>query len=401
MDVKIDLSNILEVMNSHFHWLLKNKSRNVVMRGGAGSGKSYSVIQKLLFDILVNYDKSPVNYLLLRKTLPAAKKSIIPLLKHIMKEWGLTSDIVIENKSDHTFTFSNGSVIQIDSLDDPEKIKSIFNISKIMLEESNEFTLEDYLQLNLRLRGNININYQIFILFNPVSKVSWLYDHFYMNDQRNTILHHSTYKNNKFLDNEYIIQLEDLINKDEQFYKIYALGEWGSLEGLVYNNWSVKEWPEEIKYEVYACDFGYTNPTALVRVAVQDNDIYVDEILYKTKWTNSQLIKFIKSNLKPSVIYCDSAEPNRIKEMRNNDINARKSKKEIKDGIDFVKRHHMYITPRSNNIQTELNTYSWSNSKDGKNDKDVPIDFMNHACDAIRYGVYTKWGRKQSFGVIT
>jgi len=308
MDIKIDLSNILEVMNPAFHWLLVNKSRNVVLRGGAGSSKSYSAIQALLFQILIDYDKPPVNYLLLRKTLPAAKKSIIPLLKHIMTEWGLTSDIVKENKSDHTFTFSNGSVIQVDSLDDPEKIKSIFNISKIMLEEANEFTLEDYLQLNR---------------------------------------------------------------------------------------------PEEIKHHTYSCDFGFTNPTALTRVAVQDNDIYVDELFYQSKKTNAQLIEFIQNNTSPDVIYCDSAEPNRIREMRNAGINAKKSKKEIKDGIDFVKRHHIYVTKRSNNIQTELNTYRWPDSKDGKNDKDVPIDFMNHACDAIRYGAYTKWGRKQSFGVIT
>ena len=400
MQVNIDLSNILEAMNKAFHFLLVDKNRIIVLRGGAGSGKSYSVLQSLLFHILNDYDTKPHHFLLLRKTLPAAKKSIVPLLESLMKQWGVF-DLVERNKSDNTYTFTNGSIISVFSLDDPEKIKSIFGIEKIFLEEANEFTVNDYRQLNLRLRGDKTAIYQIILAFNPVSKTSWLYNEFFLGGLANTTLHHSTYKDNKFLDDEYIKQLEGLVHKDKQFYNIYTLGEWGSLEGLVYTNWSVIDvFPEDIKYNVYGVDFGFSAPSAITRVGLEDTGIYIDEVFYKTQHTNEQLIEFIKNNLSVDEIYCDSAEPARIKSMRAAGINAKKSDKSIKVGIDFVKNYSIYVTRGSVNLITELNTYKWPDAVDGKNEKDVPVDFMNHACDSFRYPLYTKWGMKRTFGVV-
>jgi phage terminase large subunit len=137
-----------------FHWLLTDKHRNIVCRGGAGSSKSFSIIQTLLFHILKDLNKPYSHrFLLLRKTRPAAKDSILPVIKRYINEWNLNT-ICKENKTEGSFTFINGSMIMITGLDDPQKIKSIYGIDKIFLEEANEFTLEDYRQLNLRLRGD-------------------------------------------------------------------------------------------------------------------------------------------------------------------------------------------------------------------------------------------------------
>ena len=401
MQVNIDLTDIYDVVNEKFHFLLTDKNRYIVCRGGAGSGKSYSIMQALVFKILNDYDKAPQHYLLLRKTFPAARKSILPLLKHILNEWGL-NPIVEENKTNSSFTFSNGSILSIDSLDDPEKIKSVFGITKIFLEEANEFSIDDFRQLDLRMRGDKSANYQIYIAFNPISKESWLYNEFYTGGNKKTTLSHSTYKDNPHLDDDYIEQLQELETKDKHFYKVYTLGEWGVLEGLVYTDWSIiDEWPEDIKYFTYGTDFGFTAPTAITRVAIEGTGIYLDEAFYAPGYTNTQIIEFINNNLSVDEMYCDSAEPDRIKEMRLNHINAKKSRKNIKDGIDFVKNYHLYVTRRSTNVQRELNTYKWPNEKDGKNDKGLPVDWMNHSLDGVRYAAYTKWGKKRTFGVVT
>jgi len=401
MIVNIDLSNITEVMNKSFWFLLNNQNRFIICRGGAGSGKSYSIIQSLIFRILYDYDDLSIkhHFLLLRKTLPAAKKSLIPLLRYLIKDWGL-QDIVVENKTDHIFTFSNGSVISIDSLDDAEKIKSVFGITKIFLEEANEFTSEDFKQLNLRLRGITKSTFQIIIAFNPISKNNWIYRDLFINPLGNAYYHHSTYKDNKFLDKEYIKELEGLIKKDEMFYNIYTLGEWGCIEGLVFPKYNIiDEWPSDIKYHIYGVDFGFTAPTAITRCAIEGDDLFWNEVFYETKKTNQELIEFLKS-ISIDELYCDTAEPARIKEMRNNGINAKKSIKDIKPGIDYIKRYNINVTRSSTNLIKELDTYKWMDSIDGKNDKDLPVDFMNHAIDSGRYPAYTKWGRKRIFDVV-
>ena len=398
IDEVIDLSNIKSVINDSFYSLLSDKKRYEVLRGGAGSGKSYSVAQKLILRILKGYSTGARHtFLCLRKTLPAARKSILPMFKHIISEWHL-ENISKLNKTEMTFLFSNGSQIIITGLDDPEKIKSIFGITSIWLEESNEFTKDDFNQLDLRMRGVQKDYYQIVMSFNPVSKNSWLYTEFFEKTRDNATLHHSTYLDNRFLDDDYKQKLEDLINQDTYYYTVYTLGNWGILEGIIFENWTlVDEMPSGSGG--YAVDFGFNNPSAIVEVRKKDLNIYIKEIFYETKKTNKDLIRFISKQLPArAILICDNAEPDRIKEFKDAGIRAvpaRKGKSSVLDGIDLLKRHKLHITKDSLNVIKEISGYRWKEKKDiGLTDS--PVEVNDHSLDAIRYYCWTVWGKKES-----
>ena len=394
----INLTNIKNVINDSYYPLLSDKNRYLVLKGGAGSGKSVFLAQKILLRILNGMSKGVKHRILvLRKTIPAAKKSVFPLFKHLISEWNL-SDMCKLNKTEMSFTFSNGSEVLIGGLDDPEKIKSIFDITSIWLEESFEFTIDDFRQLDLRMRGKFGDYYQMMLSFNPISKNTWVYKEFFEAEKGGATLHHSNYKDNRFLDEEYKLRLEELINEDKNYYRVYGEGKWGSLEGLIYENWStISSLPSGS--HIYGCDFGFTNSeTAVVDIVKRDKEIFVEEKLYKLKMTNSDLIKWCLANLDEGVyVYCDAADPDRIEELKRAGIRAkpaRKGKGSVLNGIDFVKRHRIYVVEGSNNLIKEISGYRWKTSADRTVDE--PVKWMDHALDALRYGAWTQWGRKET-----
>jgi len=401
----IDLTEFKSVMNPDFRWLLDEIFEIIVLRGGSGSGKSISILQTMVYFILRDFEEPfSHRFLLLRKVRSTLKDSIFLDLNNIFKEWGLER-LYNYNKTDKIYTFLNGSVIALGGLDDPMKIKSLSSVDKIFMEEATEFTLEDYRQLSIRMRGVGNYIYQVYLAFNPISRFNWIYDEFYLPKcPTNTKLHHSTYKSNIYYDERSKKLLESYITKDPQFYKVYTLGEWGIVEGIIYNQYkTINSWSKEITENVYGIDFGYIVPSSIVQVFVQDKDIYVNEKLYKTKLTNSDLIDWIKKNLNPKdKFYCDSAEPDRIKEMQNAGINALKAykgPKSVKDGIDYIKRHNIYVTKYSQNLVKEIEGYKWQDSMRSGENKEQPVKVNDHLMDAMRYGIFTHWGRKRTFKV--
>lgn len=399
----VDLTNIRTVMNDSFYPLLGNKNRYLICYGGAGSGKSVFIAQKFLARMIVGMSKGlNHNFLCLRKTMPAAKKSVLPLFEHICNEWDLRH-IVRLNKTDSIFHFRNGSKIHVAGLDDPEKIKSIFNVTSIWLEEANEFTYDDFEQLDLRMRGKTDDYYQLVLSFNPISKNNWIYNYFFdennpQRQRKNVYIHHSNYEHNKFLDSAYIIKLKNFINTSTYHYNVYTKGQWGVLEGLVYeNNWTlVDEMPSG--NAGYAIDFGYNNPMTIVKVKRNKKGIYVKEIYYETKKTTADLINFIKKQLPSRAIFiCDNAEPDRISELKKAGIRAvpaKKGKNSVMDGIDFLKQHMIHITKDSVNIIKEITSYQWKEKKEEFQDQVVPVN--DHALDALRYYAWTVWGKKES-----
>jgi phage terminase large subunit len=389
-----------------FHWLLIDKHRNIVCRGGAGSAKSFSIIQVLLFTILKDLDKpNSHRFLLLRKTRPSAKESILPVIKYYINEWNLDT-ICKENKTDGTFTFINGSMIMITGLDDPQKIKSIYGIDKIFLEEADEFTLEDFRQLSLRLRGDKKALYQLFLAFNPISSLSWIYQEFYAKERPNTILHLSTYHDNPYLDDAYIEELEDLINQDQNYYNIYVKGAWGSLGHNIYNNWEiVDKYPDIIEEEIWGLDFGYVNPSALIQVGIKEEGIYLRERLYQSKLTNQDLIGKLKNIVLSgeSLIFADSALPGNIHEIRQAGFNIRAADKKpysVKEGLDFCKRKKLFVSKDSPNLIKELQGYAYKTDKNSLV-VDEPIKFNDHGCDAFRYALYTHFARRRDYKIYT
>lgn len=415
MKLNIDLTNIQQVINPNFYNYLWDRSQYLVFRGGAGSGKSHFCAQKLLFRILMDYTSGfKHRFICLKKTAPYARKSLFPMFKALIEEWGLTPICEI-NKTNMIYTFSNGSTIEVMGLDDSEKVKSISGVTTIFMEEATEFTLEDFMQLDLRMRGKLPTYYQIMMAFNPTSKLSWLYKEFYEDPKRYeglAQLHLSTYKDNMFLDDSYKAKLDALGKRDYGWYKIYTLGEWGSLENVIYTNWdTVPSFPEEVDDISLGLDFGYNHPNVLSQLGFTDEGIFIKELLYKSRITISRLIEEMKSIIpedrtakvnKSTPIYCDNARPEAIQQIRQagfNAIKVIKGNNSVKEGIDTLKQHKLLFTKDSINLIKEVGKYKWREDKDG-NVFEEPFKHDDDGMDSIRYAAFMRLRKKRDMGVV-
>lgn len=225
-----------KMFNRLFFKLREAKTRFVVNYGGAGSSKSYSQAQMVLLRCLEKKQK----VLVLRKVGATLKDSVIPLFQELISQYGNLSDDWVYNKADRELHNKvNGSSILFRGLDDPEKIKSIFGVDICWMEEATEFEEEDLNQINIRLRGKDNL--QIFLTFNPIDELSWLKKRFFDSNAEDATIMHTTYKDNKFLDDAFKKQLEEYKQNDYNFYKVYCLGEFGKSQfgGEFYKKFSV------------------------------------------------------------------------------------------------------------------------------------------------------------------
>lgn len=398
----LDLTNIYSLISPSFYWLLNDTNRNIFCYGGAGSGKSFSIQSKLTYDILRDFDKPRSHHILcMCKTYPQARRSVLPAFEEIFRTWGIENLYEPTYKSDKTFKFINGSKIQIDSLDDPKKIKSIYGVDKIFLEEADSFTLEDFKQINLRLRGKGKI-FQIYAACNPVDKNSWLYDRFVINKKETDTVHHSTYHDNPWIDDFYKESLEELIKQDENFYRIYTLGKWGSLQNVIYSNYTIIDVIPDSEETIYGIDFGYKHPTTVIEIRRSDDEYFVRERLCESGMTNADLIRWLNNSSinKTDCIYADSANPPYIDEIAQEGYNifpADKSAGSVRAGIDFCKRSTLYIYHDSVDLINELRSYSWKVDRDGKIvGQGEPVKFKDDCVDAMRYALYTHYFERNS-----
>jgi len=387
--INIDLTALPELTNDIYYPLYKDKSRYLVLYGGAGSGKSVFAAQKILVRLLT---EKTHRFLVVRKVARTLRFSIFSLFQDIIAQWNLTPLFKV-NKSDMTISCINGNQILFVGLDDVEKLKSIAGITGIWIEETSELEQKDFQQLDLRLRGPTQYYKQIILTFNPISALHWLKKTFFDFPRDNATIVKSTYLDNRFIDKEYAKVLEDLKNQDATYYKIYALGEWGVLSNLIYTNYVVEDIPlDESRYNsiYYGLDFGYNDPSALLKVAFKDNEIYILDEIYERHLTNTQLIELCKNKVnKRYMITADSAEPDRIEEFRKARFRIQactKGKDSVNFGIDWIKRHKIYIHPSCVNTIKEIQTYKYREDKNG-NVLDEPIDMNNHAMDSLRYAL--------------
>jgi len=242
-----------KLIGKFYRFLENSKKRINLLYGSAGSGKSYSVAQ---FFIRRFYRERDKRFLVLRKTLPSLRITAYKLILDLLKEYGLPYHL---NKSEMTISVNDNEML-FKSLDDPEKIKS-YEGNYLWIEEATEISYEDFLQLNLRLRRRTDSVNQMYLTFNPISKLHWIYQELIEKPREDVATLHSTYKDNPFLPEDYIRELEDLKNQDETYYQIYALGEWGVLKNIIYSNYElIDEWLEEFDEIIYGLDFGYKTP---------------------------------------------------------------------------------------------------------------------------------------------
>ncbi len=402
-----DFSN-RKLYNEKYIPLLNDKKRYVFMLGWWWSGKSVFNSQK---EIIKSYEKSK-HTLCVRKVADALKDSCYAELKSRINEWWLQDDFKIIKNPLSIKNIITWCEFIFKWMDDPEKIKSIADIDRIWIEEATELKKEDFDQLDLRLRWKKNM--QITATFNPVDADHWLNTDFwkYWNTENQTCLH-STYKDNRFVWPEYDTVMERLKIQNYNYYKIYALGEWWTLQGLIFENWEIiQKIPEEAKFLWRWLDFWYTNdPTALVSLYSWNNSIILDEEIYETWLTNTYREESKKNKSivwkfelleirKQDEIYADSSEPKSIEEIHSYWYNIKPTIKwpdSIRTGIDILLQYKIYITARSWNTQKEFRKYVWKTDKNWKS-LNEPIDSDNHIIDASRYvwimKLKKKWKKK-------
>lgn len=359
------------------------KQKEIVVYGGAGSGKSYTVAQFLIIEkLLSNRNK---RLLVTRKYNPSLRVTTWQLVHEILNELEIP---YMENKTEQVLQLPRRNEIYFRGLDDAEKIKSS-EFNYIWMEEATEFSFEDYLQLKLRLRRATTSVNQMFLTFNPVA--GWTQKQFFEQESDDIAILHTTYIDNPFLDSEYTKMLEYLKEQDETYYQIYTLGQFAILKNKIYSNYKVvSKMPENFDEIIYGVDFGYNNPSVILEIGIKDDNIYIIKELYETHLTNEELIGKLKSFVrnKNAEIYADSAEPARIEEITRAGFNVYPAKKDVKDGIDYIKRKKIFINENCINTIKEIQTYKWKEKKDGEI-LDEPVKFMDHAMDAMRYAVYT------------
>ena len=349
---------------------ISGDKRFIINEGGSRSSKTYSLCQLMIIYCLQNNNKVVS---VIRKTFPALRATVLRDFIEILKDIGLYKQEA-HNKSEHIYTFANGSMIEFFSVDDEQKIRGRKR-DIAWCNEANELYFDDFTQLNMRTEDKLIFDY------NPSDSVSWLYE---LPKNESTLIK-STYRDNPFLPESIKLQIEDLKRTDEALYQIYALGEKATSKSNIYSNWSfVAHRPSRFVKYVYGLDFGYNHPTALIRVYYCDNDIYIEPVIYESYLTTTMLIEKLSTlGIEQSItILADYSRPEIIQEMNIAGYDVQNANKVVKKGIDNLKTFGV-ICQDDKAIKREYENYKWK--KIGDQILDEPIKLFDDAMDAIRY----------------
>lgn len=395
--INISIKHPSRVFNKHIFDKLNDYSTfTEVHYGGASSGKSHGVIQKVVYKACQNW-KYPRKILFLRKVGATVYDSIFEDVKQCLEAWGLLDSCKVNNSA-YRIELPNGAQFIFKGLDNPEKIKSIKGISDVVMEEASEFTLDDYTQLTLRLRDKKHKYKQIYLMFNPVSKVNWTYNAFFIKKPKNTIVYHTSYKDNRFLDKVTIENIEELANRNEAYYKIYALGEFATLDKLIFPKYEKriinKDNISNLK-SYFGLDYGFINdPSAFMHVKIDEQNkvLYIVEEYVRKNLTNDKIANaIIDLGYSKEEIKADSAEKKSNQELRNLGIrrlaDAQKGPGSVMQGIQYIMQYDIVVDERCVKTIEELENYTWKKDKKTNEYINEPVDSYNHCIDAIRYAI--------------
>ncbi|XVG95824.1 PBSX family phage terminase large subunit [Eubacteriales bacterium KG125] len=411
MEIRIQANAIFKEVN-------QSPKRYIVMKGSAGSGKSVDTAQNYILRLLK--DKG--------RNLVCVRKSDITNRDSTYAELSGAIYRIFGEKADKYFKFTqsplkiecraNGNQIIFRGMNDErqrEKLKSITfkkgKLTDVWIEEATELTQADFEIIDDRLRGQLPEGqfYQIRLTFNPVSKTHWIKKHFFDFEDKNVLTHHSTYLENRFIDEAYKERMLRRKEVDPDGYQIYGLGNWGEVGGLILSNWQAKEVSQDLDdYDDVALgqDFGFNHANAILLLGWKDGDIYILKEIYLYEKDTAEIIEYSESKIpKNREMWCDSAESDRIKTWKKAGYKAKKVKKEkttIKKyqatQIDWLKQRKIFIDPSCINTIKEISQWKWKKDEATGEYIDEPVAFFDDAMAALRYGV-ERWRKGKGNGM--
>jgi len=369
--------------------IAKLKTRVRIVQGGTSSSKTFTIIP-FLIQYAIYKKGSEIS--IVSESIPHLKRGAIRDFLKVM-QWTGNYYESQWNKSSHTYTFKNGSFIEFFSADQPDKLRGARR-DVLFINECNNIDFESYQQLSIRTRKFIYLDY------NPTSTF-WVNEHLLGNKDVSFVI--LTYKDNEALEASIVKAIESAREKAktskywENWWKVYGLGQIGTLEGVIFNNWQqIDNIPPEAKLIGSGMDFGFTNdPTTLISLYKYNNEYIFHEVLYKKGLTNREIYQYAKGV--QGHIIADSAEPKSIHELLNYGLiiqGAAKGSDSILHGIQLLQSIDFKVTSSSTNLIKELRNYAWDKNKTGKQ-LNLPIDAYCHCIDAMRY-VASKFLTKQT-----
>jgi phage terminase large subunit len=377
--------------------ILKMKRFVRGIQGGTSAGKTYAIIP-ILVDIAAKNPFSEIS--IVAESIPHLKRGAMKDFKKIMFETGRWFDDRW-NATDFKYNFANGSQIEFFSADNDAKLRGARR-DWLYMNECNNMTFHSYTELASRTKQGV------FLDWNPTNPF-WFHDELINDPDVDFII--INYQDNEACPESalnFILKAKEKADNGSAFwanwFRVYGLGEIGSLDGVVFQNWQQCERiPAESEFISYGLDWGFTNdPTALVEVYRYDGKIYINELLYQTKLTNSEIVNHLKQlGVNSSrCIVADSAEPKSIAELTNAGFYveaARKGPDSIKASIDRLQGYDLRVTKNSLNLIKELRQYRWAKDREGRS-LNAPEDILNHAIDAVRYVGLNKLSQFEAIG---
>lgn len=364
---------------------VKRGCRTISAQGSSRSSKTYNIVLFLCLHLL---EHANTRLSVVRKTLPAIRGSVLYDFKDILIRLGIWADANF-NKSEMIYTFPNGSFVEFFSTDQEQKLRGRKR-DILFVNEANELSFVEWQQLAMRTAQFKILDY------NPsFSEDHWINK---LNEESGVYHFVTTYRDNPFLEQTIIDEIESLQTKSPTLWQIYGLGKRALVEGIVFPRIEqAAEFPDWCKSEFIGIDFGYTNdPTAIVKVgyAINADDeecLFIDEICYRTRMTTGDICDALRP-YRNMTIDAESADPRLIDEIHKSGARIYPVKKgtgSIEAGISRMQTFRIYVTARSLNVLKEFRNYTYAQDKDGRW-LNIPIDAYNHAIDAVRYVVMSE-----------
>lgn len=388
--------------NKAFSEVHRSKKRYIALKGSAGSGKSVDTAQQYLIRLLKDKGR---NLVCIRKSDVTNRDSTYAELTGAIYRLGLEKYFECR-LSPLQIRCINGNMIIFRGVNDEkqrEKLKSITfqkgKLTDVWIEEATELTQSDFEIIDDRLRGNLPSGqfYQIKMTFNPVNKNHWIKKQFFDRQDENTLTCHSSYLDNRFIDDAYRARMQRRKEVDPDGYRIYGLGDWGEIGGLVLKNWEVADISQNANdYDDVAIgqDFGFNHANAILQLAIKDDDIYILKEIYVYEKDTSEIIDIADTMDLVGKMWCDSAEPDRIKTWKKagykaDGVTKEKTTKQKYQAtqIDWLKRRKIYIHPSCVNTKREIEQWKWKKDEQSGKYLDEPVPFFDDAMAALRYGI--------------